>query len=182
MAKTELKLLHGPSRSDLFPGMRCIKVFRPKCETCQRGRLTAARWWETCEHEPYFTTFYIPITEDETRMDENGDLEVIGQKTKKIKRQVPNTGQVMLDIGANSGEGLRKAKEEKGFKEPEEMGYAPICQYRDCWTDNPSHKHARYGDYCREMELRVIAAQIQGIKLEQNIAEKRAQQLASVAI
>lgn len=138
----------------------------PTDPTRQNCQLQGGAWWKDCvakEHNPYFREVVWYVTEDEFDSD-TGEL----SGTKKFRRSMtlPNIKSVAISPRVNSGLGVRKAKNQKGCVELKELGYREVCQYRGCHNDvNPGSKSIRYGDYCCDQELALVAADQQGVAL-----------------
>jgi len=138
-----------------FGNIRMLKMVRPVCPTasfpdqdgydpyvlnCQREFNGRRGWQEKCEergHKPYFR--------------------------KVAGGEVPNTVQVALNERINGGDGYARARR-KGYKLLEEVGYDPVCEYRNC--ELPVKVKSIYGNYCTERHARLIGADVEKIELE----------------
>ena len=136
-----------------FGNIRMIKMVRPLCPTtmtpgeegyqpgvlsCQREFNGRRGWWEKCEergHNPFFNAL-----------------------------GVPNTTQVAHSARINNGEGVSRARRNKGFRFLEEVGYDPVCEYRNC--EAPVKVKSVYGNFCSERHARLIGADVEKIELE----------------
>ncbi len=214
---TELKTIPGYSQGvRTNASVRTIKLGRPICpfskiemekdeagrwvpkqgptdpdrQNCQKA---GGAWWKDCEargHDPYNSTIVWYVTEDKYD-DETGEL--TGQRKFRRSRVIPNIAQVAVSTRLNSGKGARRAITMKGFKRLEDMGYAEVCQYRNCQKPvNPAAVSDKYGRYCSADELALIIADQQGILLhrpdarlngaeeEDKVVQQREKQLMEV--
>jgi hypothetical protein len=131
----------------------------PERQNCQR---MGYGWWKSCEekgHNPYFREVVWYVTEDE--FDDDGLM--VGEKRFRRSRTLPNISQVAVAPHLNSGEGARRAVKNKGFKRLPDIGYAEVCQYRNCMNPvDPKFVSKTYGGYCRGEELALVVAEQQG--------------------
>lgn len=159
--------------SETSGNIRMIKMVRPSCPVptdvnhpdfdaevipCNKLHRGKRGWWEHCEeagHNPYFH-------------DERG-------------KSMPNVAQVAQLLRINSGMGVQKAKA-KGFKLLTEVGYEPVCEYRNCYR--PVEVKTVYGDFCSERQAKLIAVDVENIDLEvhPDLRMDREKQLRAVPI
>jgi hypothetical protein len=103
------------------------------------GHIPASR--EECQeqgHDPYFTTKNVLRTEEKTRQD--GDrLIVEGTESYYEKVRTPNWEQVVHDIANDSGQ-LVSQRLAMGWVFPEDLGYAPFCDFLGCSIQNPKFR------------------------------------------
>ncbi len=189
-AKKDLKLIPGYAQGvRVNASVRTVKLGRPICpfskiemekdennkwvakqgptdpdrQNCQKA---GGAWWKDCKergHDPYNTKIVWYVTED-VYDPESGELS--GTKRFRRTRTIPNLAQVAISRRLNSGKGARRAITDKGFVRLEDIGYAEVCQYRNCQNPvSPDAKSQRYGDYCCVEELALVAADQQGILL-----------------
>jgi len=219
---TKLKKLPGFSQGvRIGASVRTVKMARPICpnsviemERTPDGKLIPAAispgrincqlegigWQAKCEalgHEPYVTKKVWYTKKDEYGPDPDDPTSesqvLIGQKTIRHETSYPNFAQVGLGVRLNSGQGVKRAVEVKGFKFPHEIGYQDCCQYRNCQKPvDPRHRSRAFGEYCSAEHLQLIAADHQGIFLTQTstglegpeaekIKQKRSKQLREAA-
>src|SRR5581483_8613737 len=132
---------------------------------CQREFGGAPGWWTRCEergHDPYYTIQRVTKTEDV--VDEDGM--VTGQRKRVVETRRLNLASVAYSTRINSGRGPAVAREFKGFRTLEEMGYAPVCEFRNC--ELPVKIRTRYGNYCSDRHARLVGAGVEGMLLEAN--------------
>lgn len=134
----------------------------PGMENCQ---LEGEGWWDKCEargHDPYFRTTRLYTTVDIEETDpETGDVFVTGTRKKVREVRTVNATQVSPDIAHNSGVGLSRKIQRRGFKRLKDLGFAEVCQYRACQKE-PLFRAAGLGDYCSLEHLNLIAARSDG--------------------
>jgi len=143
----------------------------PDRQNCQK---MGFGWWKVCEekgHNPYFTdrVWYEKIEE----VDEAGEV----TKTRNVRHHgnpcpacnqdhtFPNVVQVAAHIRVNAGQGARFKRDRHGFKRLGELGYAEVCQYRNC--QKPITVTSRVGQYCSRQHAALIGADSQNIMLVQ---------------
>lgn len=161
--------------------LRSLKMAQPIHPDCQHPRRD--RWWVFCEerdHSPYISTQEREITTPEYGTDEDGDKILVGSKTKIKIVERPNLVQVPLDPSHNDGRGPENFARTKGFRQLEEIGYAPLCQLHDCWL--PAVVNCEFGEYCSKEHARLVGAREEGIALEVLDRRKRRAQLRRVEI
>lgn len=140
--------------------------FTQSCQSERDANGDSVRgWWDKCEalgHDPYFTT-RVWFSEEPVVNDE-GEVE----RTKKVRHEDrrPNISQVSAGIRVNSGQRSVQYKMQRfGFKRLPEIGYAEVCQFRNC--QNPVTVTSRFGKYCNVEHASLIAADQQGLILTQ---------------
>lgn len=130
--------------------LRSVKMIRPICEECQSAGLG---WWENCSHDPYHRLKPIVTRTEKTEVDpETGLVTILGRETKVQKYvHIANVEQAFLMLRINSGFGVEAALA-KGFKFPQDVqptlptgdddpefdGYAPMCEFQNCYIANPT--------------------------------------------
>lgn len=134
---------------------------------CQRQYAGAVGWWDECGkqgHDPYFTTKRVTLEEEQTEIQEDGSELITGVTRKRMKIRSLNTTSVAAHTRVNSGQGPAIAHQAKGYRTLAEMGYAPVCEYRNC--EMRAAKATRYGNFCGERHARLVGADVEGIFLE----------------
>lgn len=132
--------------------LRSVKLIRPICEECQ---VAGHGWWETCEHDPYHRLKPIVTRTEKKEVDPDTGLVTITGRETKVQKFVhtPNVEQAFLMLRINSGLGVDAALA-KGFRFPQEVqptrptgeadpefdGYAPMCEFQNCYKPNPTIK------------------------------------------
>jgi len=127
--------------------LKAVKMVQPRCSTCSPHGQGKRGWWETCEHDPY--TAMVPLGPPKPRFTEQEDgtftpeLDAEGKPVTDPPRYAkrPNWKQIADDVKVASGR-MVQIQRERGSKFPEELGFAPICDYLNCWETNPT-VHAR---------------------------------------
>lgn len=181
---------------------REIKVSYPSCteqkmlvlglppdQACQLPHNIHAAWWVDCDaagHQPYFSLTRQSMRRPQLVEDSPGRYKLLGYDEEEVWfEQSPNLTQITLSDRVNSGVGLALYSV-VGYVLPEVIGVAPFCQFRDCWAQDIKIRHEIYGDYCSETQAKLIAADIDGIRLEvmthDYALEKRKKQLAAINV
>lgn len=184
--------------------MRMMKLGRPICpnskiemELDRNGRLVPKErgpdvqncqmegrgWWDLCKergHNPYFRTMTWYTPEDIIEEDDQGRLIKKGEQLIKHEVVAPNIAQVALALRINNGKGVQDAIEKKGYVRLNDIGYAEVCQFRNCQKPVGKGGSSRiYGNYCGQRHLALIAADAESIMLTQGallpVDSKRAQ-------
>jgi len=134
---------------------------------CQRTFAGAVGWWDYCTeqgHDPYFTTKRVTLEEEQEEEQPDGTVLITGTSRKKMKIRALNTVSVAAHTRVNSGQGPAIAHQVKGYRTLPEMGYAPVCDYRNC--EMKVQKATRYGNFCSDRHARLVGADVEGIFLE----------------
>ena len=171
--------------------LRMVKMIQARCRICNEGGHGKRGWWENCPHDPYFHLEDLPVDPMASLVQEEDGTYVTSDTPSKPKfKKVPNMKQVPLDDKAASGR-MVQIQIERGSKVPEELGYYPICDYRNCWVplagpDAPKPVHqTQKGNYHSRDEAAIISLQQAGkpiyLGLGQDI-ERRREQLDQVNI
>ena len=178
--------------------IRMIKMARPTCPTpthpsepgfdadtpnCQREFNGRIGWWDKCAergHNPYFRIKEVVKEVPVWEKDEHGEEYLKETKTIRTEVEIPNISQVAFSERVNSGQGVTIARQRKGFKLLPEIGYDPVCEYRNC--EAPVAINTIYGDYCGEQHARLIGADVEKIELEvhPDRAGERSKQLRQI--
>jgi hypothetical protein len=135
----------------------------PLRQNCQRAGIG---WWNDCEakgHNPYFSTRVWYSREDKFGPDpENPEQTIkLGEKTVRHETQYPNIAQVAAYTRVNSGKGPRVKMTASGFKSLVDIGYEPVCEFRNC--QKPIAVTSNVGQYCSPLHATLCAADIHGI-------------------
>jgi hypothetical protein len=174
--------------------MRMIKLMRPVCpnskiemeqdrfgnwRAVQKGpdvqncQLDGGKWWLECEkrgHNPYFRTVQWTTRKPKWETDpDNPDQKVLtGEVVILHEAIMPNIRQTAISPRMNSGRGAVRAIENKGARRLKDFGYEEVCQFRNCQKKvDRKGKSREYGDYCSIYHLSLVAADVQGIILDQ---------------
>jgi hypothetical protein len=102
---------------------------------------TVAKHIEECKadgHDPYFNTRLVKKVREKTRA-EGDEIIVDGVEEYYIKVRIPNWEQVVHDIANDSGQ-LVQRRLAQGWVYPEDIGYAPFCDYMGCSAQNPKYR------------------------------------------
>jgi len=176
--KSNLKTIPYVNRATLNRPLRATKMCRPRCDECQEK---GGAWWETCKHNPYFSVITVPgAVEYVTEVDEEGNEVILEEKPGPGKRiRTLNTDQVPNELKIYSGRGVQWSIEH-GFKFPEELGFAPMCEYYNCWTPFPKFQ-TKLGNYCTEEQAQIINLRTRGVAIHAE-PELRKEQLAGVSV
>jgi hypothetical protein len=183
-----------PPRAGLNPVGREIKMLRPTCAVCEAPERKTARWWVDCIHDPYIIQAEIPRIDRKVETVEGE--RVVTARTEKLlyeeypsMRQVQHTSRVNLarQIDRERALGSIMPEEFRGeFRGQQIEGFAPFCQYRDCWCQKITVRSG-HGDYCRVDQAKLIAIEERGSvdgrkRLEVQDEQKRFGQLENVKL
>ena len=173
---------------------RSIKMLNPVCpETVDQNTGNAApgcetkegpAWWLKCVekgHDPFHQQKEVRKRERITETTEDGRTIVKGYEETIELEITPRVAQVPLSIRTQSQQMVEEKRFFHGYKYPEELGYAPMCEFRNCFAPNPTFK-TRYGNYCSENEARMMAADSRHVVLEVLNQDKRREQLEGINI
>ena len=172
--------------------LRNPKFIVPICAECQAPDKYRPQWWLTCSHDPYFTWTDETIPGEAVYEDVRnaaGDLTGVKRLVSQaqgepVKRRAPNLRQMPLSARHMTGGGLAQLERRwanKGFVRPESQGVAPTCEMRDCW-EQVGLKEYKSGLFCSEDHAVLVAADQRAKHLEVLNDEKRAEQLADIAV
>lgn len=195
MADTkELLDLGYPSNFEASMGLRTIKMVRPRCDTIKvgdtvlfEGCFGTERWTNgTCPHDPYASMMerrevrpkYEAIVDAENKP--TGRMRVTGEETEVWHERRWNLEQVPLSVRVNSGRGPEYYRA-LGWKDPQDMGLAPFCQFTGCWSQKIKFRDD-HGDYCSEAHAKLIVADESEDWLEILNPKKRARQMAEISV
>ena len=117
------------------PG-KFVKMIQARCRICNPAGQGRRGWWDTCPHDPYFHIEEVPGA---STFEEDPETGVITKlpAPKTEYRKVANFKQI-ADMPQTASARMVQIQKERGSKFPEDLGYAPICDYRDCWEINPT--------------------------------------------
>ena len=148
------------------------EVRQPHEVNCQTAE---GEWWVDCAergHDPYFRTQKWYTTEDklEPELDadgnETGRLLKTGEVIIPHELRQPNIAQVAISIRINSGRGAQRKIERHGFKRLSEVGYAEVCQFRNCQKLTvPKFTSRKYGAFCSADHQNLSVADAETIML-----------------
>lgn len=181
-AKKDVKVYKRMSSGGLNRPLRMVKMIQARCRICNEGGHGRRGWWEKCPHNPYFHVEELPGAEEFSKDPETGEITKL-DKPKAKYVEVPNMKQIALDEKASSGR-MVQIQIERGSKFPEELDYAPICEYRNCWEPNPKW-HTRRGNYHTREEAAIIDLQETGTPIYIGVGEDikhRTEQLERVNV
>lgn len=189
VAKKDLKIIPWERTGvRLANGGRTQKMIQPVCPNSATGSgcetLVYGAWWLECEkagHNPYTQVEQVPHQIPTVVETEDGRKLITGHEEEIELVETVRTNQVSMSARINSGQGVEQKRFFHGWKLPEELGYAPMCEFRNCFADNPKIE-TRYGKYCREEEARIVIADERHVVLEVMLPEKRQDQLEGIAI
>lgn len=172
---------------NIVSGFRSVKMLRPICKECQDNPQHPVNWSEFCTHggedkEKYLywslrpKTIKIPSYEQ----DADGDLVLVKEDVVNKMILVPNWSDIAADLGHSDGAMPTYLHDSAGFRFPEEIGLAPMCQMYQCGKAFPRVR-TTLGDYCEEYHAKIAISNERGILLPTN-PRLRAERLAEVAI
>lgn len=156
--------------------VRMVKMVAPVCQKCSRQR---GAWWDRCSHDPYHGLELVDNPETFSA-DERGLFKVDETDQTKFYRKAPNVRQVGVHERITSKMGVQK-QAARGWKLPQELGYKPMCEFRDCYQPSPKVK-TEAGAYCNQFHAKAILMKERGITEEVFDKEKRRKQLEAVPL
>jgi hypothetical protein len=137
MPAAKKKITGELSTGGLNRPMKMVKMILAKCNVCNPRGQGPRGWWETCEHDPYSSMQPMgppkPIFEEL----EDGTYKQVGVEELRWTKKL-NLIQIADDVKVSSGRQVQ-IQLERGSKFPEDLGYAPLCDYNNCWESNPKH-------------------------------------------
>jgi hypothetical protein len=186
--KSKGKLYKVKSTPQLTKPMRLVKMLQPFCEEHLPGSYQSkadpthpnagvlsspdgsvhprSGWTKGCleaGHDP-FVTKYTVLLKKPTYQEQEIDGELVNVKTGEteyeVLRERLNIEQVPFDLKAYSAQGIRDAIE-LGWVFPEERGYAPYCEFRNCFVQNPKFR-TPVGTYCNRDQAAVMVLYMGG--------------------
>ena len=173
--------------------LKMVKMIQARCRICSPMGQGKRGWWETCEHDPY--NHFEPIPEPDAMVEkEDGTFEAVSQPPKRFKK-VPNWKQIADDPKVASARMVR-IQLERGSKFPEDLGFAPVCDYYNCWEPaNPKYTvqatidhegiQTVLGKYHARNEAAVMRLRLEGVPIYIGVDEdtrRRNMQLNNVNI
>lgn len=189
MAEAKLEVYTGHmSRGGLNRPMKMVKMAQPRCNRCNPRGQGKRGWWDKCPHDPYFTVREDVITKPVLEKTEDGRTLKVGETTEIEYHREPNFKQIADDPKVASGR-MVQIQRERGAKFPEELGFAPICDYLNCWEPNPKihatrvfnveGAQTRVGNYHDRDEAALITLRLNQtptyVGVDQDIERRRAQ-------
>ena len=158
-------------------GERSITMLDPRCKLCQTADNAGRDWYRNCPHDPYVTVVPVkeqrPVLEDEldAEGEPTGRKKITGMEEFVSYHPRPNTREISLSMGVNSGKGVEWGRA-KGFILPSELrsptypnGIAEACQYRDC-KYQLGLKEYTSGTFCRKEEAQIVWYRETGTTIE----------------
>lgn len=117
--------------------LRTIKLIRFSCpENLHQGNERAE--CEAAGHDPFYTTREVEVRIP-TLEERDGKTFKTGEEVLIERVRTPNWEQVVDAINVGSGRHVQNALD-KGWVYPEELGYAPFCEYLSCSIQNPKFR------------------------------------------
>ena len=132
--KKDLKHNEQFSKGGLNRSLKMVKMIQARCQICNPHGQGKRGWWDKCTHDPYFRIEAVPGASEFKEL-EDGTIVKLPEPDVTY-RKVPNWKQIADSPAASSGR-MVQIQRERGTKFPEELGYAPICDYYNCWEENP---------------------------------------------
>jgi len=181
--KEELKKIPFNGHSgNQYLAVRMLKMMVPLCDLCQSPSGNhPAKWWERCPHNPYFDRSEIVHEDPIITVQEDGRKRVTDTDKWIEVVETPRFWQIPAVGRIDNGRGVEQARE-YGYKLPQEMGYAPFCMFRDCWSQDITVRNGRWGEYCNEFHLKLIVADQRGKNLEFFDMDRRQQQIDEINV
>lgn len=166
--------------------LKMVKMVQARCNICNPKGQGRRGWWDKCPHNPYTRIEARPGAEEFEELEDGTIVKLDAPKTEYVR--VPNWKQIADDPKVSSGR-MVQIQRERGSKFPEELGYAPICDYFNCWEENPSVIARRVvnhegvstvvGNYHTRDEAAIMTLRLTGtpiyIGVDDDIQRRRAQ-------
>jgi hypothetical protein len=131
--KPKGKLSGMRSKGTIGRPLKMVKMIQARCRICNPGGQGRRGWQENCPHDPYNHLEEIETSAFEAMEEqEDGTLVQKANPGPAHYKKVPNWKQIADDPKVASGR-MIQIQLERGSKFPEEFGYAPICDYFNCW-------------------------------------------------
>jgi len=134
MAEAKGKVAGKLSTGGLNRALKMVKMIQARCNICNPRGQGRRGWWERCSHDPYFHIEEKPGASEFKELEDGTIVKLDKPETQYEK--VPNWKQIPDTPAVSSGRTVQ-IQRERGSKFPEELGYAPICDYFNCWEPNP---------------------------------------------
>jgi len=176
------------SHGGLNRPLKMVKMIQARCGKCNPKGQGKRGWWESCPHEPYFTVREEEVKIPKLETTADGRTLKVGEEVEIEYHRTPNWKQIADDPKVASGR-MVQIQRERGSKFPEELGYAPVCDYYNCWESNPTI-HAqrvfnsegvqtRVGNYHERDEAAMITLRLNEtpvyLGIDKDIERRRAQ-------
>ena len=114
--------------------MKMVKMVGALCKICNPKGQGKRGWWDKCTHDPYTHVEEVPGASEFKKLEDGTIVKL--DKPETEYREVPNWKQIADDPKVSSGR-MVQIQRERGSKFPEELGFAPICDYLNCWETGP---------------------------------------------
>lgn len=129
-------------------------------------------WIEACEadgHDPWHRTVVWYTVEDELEQIEGTNkFRKVGELRVRNEVTVPNVAQVAITPRHNNYQGAVLKVANFGYRRLKDIGYAEVCEYRNCQKDiDPKFATRDYGSYCSREHLSLVVADAEAIILDQ---------------
>lgn len=167
MAAPKGKLINIRSAATLDRPFRMVKMLQPICPEHypQDGtQRPYSGWVKECQaagHDPYITTREEEVVRPKYEKNAEGEKIKVGEETYVKLVETYNFEQVPQDIKAYSGIGVADAQAQ-GYIFPEDYksedvpnGFAPFCEFRNCWVQNPKFQ-TPVGIYCSRPQAAIM--------------------------
>jgi hypothetical protein len=186
-SKTNGKLVRIPSSRNMNRVMKTVKMVRAKCVEHQAGyHRFNTDWIEVCKaegHDPFVTVKQKRIVTPVTEVREDGKTYLVKEDIAIEQVSRPNWVEVPDEHKLRGGRGVAIALQQ-GWKYPEELGYAPFCDFKGCWEQNPKFQ-TRAGKFHQrdEAALIVLRAEETPVYVPVGVDQRRrAAQLSAVQL
>jgi hypothetical protein len=162
MASKEGKLIRIPSTARMSRPARLVKMVAAICPdrdtlvSHQPNTASTGFWIPQCiadGHDPFTTSKEVEIKRP-TYEERDGKKFKTGEEVEVELVTTPNMEQVASELKAYSGRGIEAALE-MGWKYPEELGYAPFCDFLNCFIQNPKFE-TNVGSYCNRDQAAIM--------------------------
>ena len=163
---TKGKLYRMRNEVRMHRGVRMVKMVAAICPA--RGTLDSHQpdgestgfWIPECQaagHDPFISSKEVEVVRPsyETRTVDGVEKKFKTGEVIEIELvETPNFEQVYAEIKGVSGR-LIEAALESGWVWPDELGYAPFCEFLNCWNQNPKFR-TNVGTYCNREQAALM--------------------------
>jgi len=172
---------------------RTVKMIMPVCPESQSDDASGGSgcettvggaWWIECEkrgHDPYHQAKVVPHRAPIVREQEDGRQLIVGYDEQVELIRTPRVTQVPAGVRSNSGYLPDRKRFWHGYKMPHELGYKDMCEFRNCYNPNIKYR-TKAGDFCDEMQAKMMLADTRHINLEVFLEEKRQDQIDGISV
>jgi hypothetical protein len=153
------KLAHVRGRGNLGRPLKTVKLVSPNCDECnphgtdQRQYIYDTKWIESCTHDPYNHRESREIVTPQ--VEERDGKQYINGEVKEVETWLEPNWTELPDDEKIGSKGFVPQAMAMGYKFPTDLGFAPFCDYKGCWAQNPKFLTPA-GAFCRRDEAALL--------------------------